>query len=101
MWLLIILFEQWSTKGVIALVFTMASYTYGPLLGMFLFGLMTKRRTNARYIPLWALLSPVVSYLIATNSERLLGGYTFSYEILIVNAAIMFLGMWIGSRKSA
>ena len=101
MWLLIIIFEQWSTKGVIALVFTMASYTYGPLLGMFLFGLMTKRRTNARYIPLWALLSPVVSYLIATNSESLLGGYTFSYEILIVNGAIMFLGMWIGSRKSA
>ena len=101
MWLLIIIFEQWSTKGVIALVFTMASYTYGPLLGMFLFGLMTKRRTNARYIPLWALLSPVVSYLIATNSESLLDGYTFSSEILIVNGAIMFLGMWIGSRKSA
>ncbi len=100
MWLLIILFEQWSTKGVIALVFTMASYTYGPLLGMFLFGLMTKRNTNARYIPLWAILSPAVSYLLATNSQQLLGGYTFSYEILIVNAAIMFLGMWICSRKS-
>ena len=99
MWLLIILFEKWSTTGVIALVFTMASYTYGPLLGMFLFGLFSRRRPDARFIPLWAVLSPVVSYLLATNSEWLLGGYTFSYEILLVNAAIMVVGMTLHSRR--
>ena len=99
MWLLILLFEKWSTTGVIALVFTMASYTYGPLLGMFLFGLLSRRRTDARFIPLWAVLSPAVSYLLATNSEWLLGGYTFSYEILLVNAAIMVVGMMLHSRR--
>ena len=99
MWLLILLFEKWSTTGVIALVFTMASYTYGPLLGMFLFGLLSRRRTDARFIPLWAVLSPAVSYLLATNSEWLLGGYTFSYEILLVNAAIMIVGMILHSRR--
>ena len=100
MWLLVVVFGAWSTKGVIALVFTMASYTYGPLLGMFLFGLFTRRRTDSRFIPLWALLSPMVSYLVATNSEQLFGGYQFSYEIIILNAAIMMFGMWFHSRKS-
>ena len=100
MWLLVVGFGAWSTKGVIALVFTMASYTYGPLLGMFLFGLFTRRRTDSRFIPLWALLSPMVSYLVATNSEQLFGGYQFSYEIIILNAAIMMFGMWLHSRKS-
>ena len=78
----------------------MASYTYGPLLGMFLFGLFTRRRTDSRFIPLWALLSPMVSYLVATNSEQLFGGYQFSYEIIILNAAIMMFGMWLHSPKS-
>ena len=100
MWLLVVVFGAWSTKGVIALVFTMASYTYGPLLGMFLFGLFTRRRPDSRFIPLWALLSPVVSYLVAANSEQLFGGYQFSYEIIILNAAIMMFGMWLHSPKS-
>ncbi len=99
-WVLIVLFEQWSSKGVIALVFTMASYTYGPLLGMFIFGLITRRRVSNRTLPLIAILAPTLSYIVASNSEAWFCGYTFSYEVIILNASIMLLGMMLTSRRA-
>ena len=99
MTLVIILFHQWSTAGAITLIFTMASYTYGPLLGLFSFGLMTRRRVSARAVPIIALISPLASYIVARNSEAWLWGYTFSYEILILNAALTMLGLWLCSKR--
>ena len=78
----------------------MASYTYGPLLGMFAFGLTTKRRVRGWAIPTLAVAVPTLCYVLASHSEEWLAGYSFSYEILIVNAAIMFVGMWIFSRRN-
>ena len=95
----IMMFGSWSSMGVITLIFTMASYTYGPLLGMFAFGLVSKRSVQGWAMPVVALASPTLSYLIATHSQAWLGGYTFSYEILIVNAALSMLGLWAFSRK--
>ena len=95
----IMMFGSWSSMGVITLIFTMASYTYGPLLGMFAFGLLSKRSVRGWAMPVVALASPTISYLIATHSQAWLGGYTFSYEILIVNAALSMLGLWAFSRK--
>ncbi|MBQ6612206.1 MAG: sodium:solute symporter [Alistipes sp.] len=95
----IMLFGSWRSAGVITLIFTMASYTYGPLLGMFAFGLFTKRSVRKWAMPLVALASPAISYVIATNSKAWFGGYTFSYEILIVNAALSILGLCVFSRK--
>lgn len=95
----IMMFGSWSSMGVITLIFTMASYTYGPLLGMFAFGLVSKRSVRGWAMPVVALASPTISYLIATHSQAWLGGYTFSYEILIVNAALSMLGLWAFSRK--
>ena len=100
MMLIIITFGKWSSMGVITLVFTMASYTYGPLLGMFAFGLTTKRRVRGWAIPTLAVAVPTLCYVLASHSEEWLAGYSFSYEILIVNAAIMFVGMWIFSRRN-
>ena len=77
----------------------MASYTYGPLLGLFSFGLMTRRRVSARAVPIIALISPLASYIVARNSEAWLWGYTFSYEILILNAALTMLGLWLCSKR--
>ena len=99
MTLVIILFHQWSTAGAITLIFTMASYTYGPLLGLFSFGLMTRRRVAPRAVPIIALISPLASYIVARNSEAWLWGYTFSYEILILNAALTMLGLWLCSKR--
>ena len=95
----IMAFGRWSSAGVITLIFTMASYTYGPLLGMFAFGLMSKRSVRGWAIPIIALASPAISYLISANAANWFAGYAFSYEILIVNAALSMLGLWAFSRK--
>ncbi len=95
----IMIFDRWRSTGVITLIFTIASYTYGPLLGMFTFGLFTKLKVRGWAIPIVAIASPVISYVIATNSEQWFGGYVFSYEILILNAAITILGLFLASRK--
>ena len=99
MTLIIVLFHHFSSGGVITLIFTMASYTYGPLLGMFLFGLMTKRKVNERALPVIAVVSPLLCYILSLNAASWLGGYQFSYEIIVVNAAFTMLGMWALSRK--
>ena len=95
----IMTFGRWSSMGVITLIFTMASYTYGPLLGMFAFGLMSKRMVRGWAMPLVAVTSPALSYIIATHSQSWFGGYVFSYEILILNATLSLLGLWAFSRK--
>ena len=97
--LLIVAFNEWSSAGVITLIFTMASYTYGPLLGMFLFGLTTRRKVRDGITPFIAILSPVVCYIIASHSEVWFGGYIFSYEVIILNGAISYLLLWLFSRK--
>lgn len=101
MTLIIVLFNQWSGAGAITLIFTMASYTYGPLLGLFSFGLFTRRKPRRWSIPLFSVAAPLLSYAIANNSAAWFGGYQFSYEILVVNALAMFLGLLIFSKPEA
>ena len=96
----IILFEILNDESVINSIFKAAGYTYGPLLGLFGFGLFSKRAVNDRWIPLVCILSPVLSYIINANSVAWLGGYQFGFEILIVNGLITFLGLWLFSKKS-
>ncbi len=97
--LIIVAFNAWSSAGVITLIFTMASYTYGPLLGMFLFGLLTRRTINERAVPIIAILSPLICYVVSTHSAAWFGGYTFSYEIIILNAALTMMGLYIFSKS--
>ena len=98
---IIICFGRWSEGGAITLIFTMASYTYGPLLALFSFGLVTKRSLRSWAIPVVSLLSPILSYIIASHSKVWFGGYEFSYEVLILNAAIAFVGLiLVCSRNS-
>ena len=98
--LIIVVFNKWSGAGAITLIFTMASYTYGPLLGLFSFGLFTRRKPRAWAIPLLSVVAPTLSYIIANNSTVWLAGYQFSYEILIVNALVMFCGLYLLSNRS-
>ncbi|MEQ9049651.1 MAG: sodium:solute symporter, partial [Marinoscillum sp.] len=73
--------------------------TYGPLLGLFAFGIFTKWDVKDGFVPLVSVLSPLLSYIINLNSEALLGGYKFGFEILILNGLIMFLGLLIIRRN--
>ncbi len=95
----ICLFHALNNKSVIDAIYTIASYTYGPLLGMFAFGLFTRRATRDKWIPLIAILSPILCYgldqWMAAHT-----GYRFGYELLMLNGALTFAGMWILSTPS-
>jgi SSS family transporter len=80
-------------------LFKAAGYTYGPLLGLFAFGILTKKHLKDRYVWIIAIIAPIVSYIINMYSVELLGGYQIGFEILIVNGLLTFLGLFIISEK--
>ena len=96
---IIICFGRWSEGGAITLIFTMASYTYGPLLALFSFGLLTNRELRGWAIPVISIASPLLSYVVASHSKVWFGGYEFSYEVLILNATMAFVGLYIASYR--
>ncbi len=91
--LVIIIFKLINDDAVVNTVFKVAGYTYGPLLGLFFFGLFTKRPVNDRFVPWICIASPLVCYIISLNSVEWLNGYKFGFEILLLNGALTFLGM--------
>jgi Na+/proline symporter len=101
MTLIILTFWHLSSDGAITLIFTLASYTYGPLVGLFIFGLATRRTLNERLTPIVAILAPAICYIITSHSEVWFAGYRFSYEVLILNALIMLLGLFLISLFSS
>ncbi|MDY0343832.1 MAG: sodium:solute symporter [Lentimicrobium sp.] len=96
---LIIFFRAISDESVINKLFTIAGYTYGPLLGLFAFGLLTKRTANDRFIPYIAVAAPIICYFINEYSAQLLNGYKFGFELLLLNGFIVFLGVFLVSRR--
>ena len=100
MFLVIVLFRFINNESVVTAVFRVAGYTYGPLLGLFAFGILTKKQVHDRYVPILGLLSPVITYIININSEVWFGGYKFGFELLLLNGLIMFTGMLILTKKS-
>ncbi|HEY3429248.1 MAG TPA: sodium:solute symporter, partial [Cyclobacteriaceae bacterium] len=98
---IILIFKEINERSVIDAVLNVAGYTYGPLLGLFSFGLFTKRNVRDRLVPLICVLSPALSYLISSNSEAWFGGYKFGIEILIVNGLLTFLGLALISQRSS
>jgi len=85
----IVLLNFFGNDSVINVIYMVAGYTYGPLLGMFAFGLFTKYAIRDRFIPIVAILSPILSYFINTHV------FDFGFAILIVNGAICFFGLWL------
>ncbi|NWJ50170.1 MAG: sodium:solute symporter [Bacteroidetes bacterium] len=95
----IVIFRAINDRAVIDKLFTVAGYTYGPLLGLFSFGMFTKRGVQDKWVPLIALSSPVICYLLSANSKVLFSGYTFGFELLILNGFITFMGLLLISHK--
>ncbi len=93
LFVVILIFQAINDQSVINSIFIAAGYTYGPLLGLFAFGIFTKWEVKDQLVPFISVLSPLLSYIINLNSESLLGGYKFGFEILILNGLIMFLGL--------
>ena len=99
MGVVILIFNVLNNTSVIDAVYVLASYTYGPILGMFAFGIFTKRPVRDRWVPLVALLSPVLCFVLDSHSETWFNGYSFSYELLIFNALFTFAGLCLLIRK--
>lgn len=93
--LCIVLFKSMNDKAIIDNLFTIAGYTYGPLLGLYAFGMFTKWQVKDRWIPVAAILSPVICYLLSRYSVQLLWGYKFGFELIILNGGLTFLGLWL------
>ena len=94
----ILVFRLVNSTNVIDAIYTLCSYTYGPLLGLFAFSLLTKRTPCDRFVPYIAIASPIICYLIDFLTTSLTG-YTFGYELLMLNGLITFIGLWVVSKK--
>ena len=96
--LFILLFRQINSTSLIDAIYILASYTYGPLLGLFVFGLFTKKQPNDTFVPYICIISPLLSYLLDLIAQHL-WGYRFGYELLMLNGLLTFAGLWVSSLR--
>lgn len=94
-----LIMKQVANKDLIGLVLTVASYTYGPLLGLFFFGILTRRSLREPFVPVVCVIIPLLCYGLSKNSEAWFNGYVFGYELLILNGLATFGGLWLFSRR--
>ena len=98
--LVVLLFNAVNDASVVSAIFTVATYTYGPLIGLFAFSLFAKRRQVLdKATPYIVILAPVLCFFISKYSTVLFNGYVFAEELIIVNGLLTFIGLWIMSRK--
>lgn len=99
--LVIIIFRPFHNESLIDKIFEIAGYTYGPLLGLYSFGLFVKNRKPVdKYVPVIAISSPIISYILNLYSKELFFGYQFGFEILIVNGLLTFVALLLTSKKT-
>jgi Na+/proline symporter len=99
--LAILIFKAINNESVINVLFRIAGYTYGPLLGMFAFGILTKYKTTERFVPVVSVIAPALCYVLDRYSQQLLWGYRFGFELLILNGILVFLGLWVTRQKGS
>jgi Na+/proline symporter len=95
----ILLFKVFNGESVINALFRIAAYTYGPLLGMFSFGILTRHAIKDKSAPFICTAAPIICYFLDRYSEQLFAGYRFGFEILIVNGLLVFLGLYLTREK--
>ncbi|MNK20823.1 Sodium/glucose cotransporter [compost metagenome] len=101
MFFVILVINALNSSSVVSLIFLIASYTYGPLLGLYSFGLFVKSRgLHDKLVPIVCIVSPIICYFFASNSKELLGGYVFSVELILINGFITFMGLLLISKKT-
>jgi len=95
LFLVILAFYQVNDTAVISQIFVAAGYTYGPILGLFAFGLLTKLKVNDRLAIVVCLVAPVLSYIINANSASWFNGFEFGFLIILLNGSLTFFGLWL------
>ena len=96
----ILLFHSLNSTSVIDAIYVLCSYTYGPLLGLFAYGLLTRRGVSGRMVPVIAVASPLVCF-VADSLSKKLTGYVFGYELLMLNGLLTFAGLWMTGKRHA
>lgn len=97
--IVIIIFKMVNDESVVQAVFKVAGFTYGPLLGLYAFGLFNNRPVRDKLVPLICVLAPILTFIISSNSVEWLWGYEFGFEVLLLNGLLTFLGLWSISSK--
>ncbi len=98
---IIVVFNALNNKDVISQLFKAAGYTYGPLLGLFTFGLFTRRVVAMRWVIPVCIAAPILSYVINANSADWLYGFQFGFLIIALNGLLTFAGLWLISKEAA
>jgi hypothetical protein len=97
--IVILVFRLIHNEAIIRSLFTAAGFTYGPLLGLYSFGLFTNWKTKDKWVPLVCIIAPIISFIIYHFSEELFWGYQFQFEHLVLNGALTFLGLCLLSDR--
>jgi SSS family transporter len=97
--IVILLFKAINNQSIVVAVFKVAGYTYGPILGLFVFGMYSKRIVTDKWVPLVGISAPIICYFISKYSEIILNGYKFGFELLILNGLITIAGLLLISKK--
>jgi hypothetical protein len=92
-------FKVQNNKEIVTILLDIAGYTYGPLLGLFAFGVFTKRIINDKRSLLVCLVAPTLAFTLDKTSAMWLGGYKFGFEMLAINGLLTFVGLWMISEK--
>jgi Na+/proline symporter len=94
-------FREVDNGSLIQTLLVVAGYTYGPLLALFVFGIFTKREVNSNSVPVVCIAAPILCYILKQHDKEWLGGYTIGTELLIINAALTFLLLFLFSKKES
>ena len=101
MFLVIIVFNSLNDKSVVTMIFKVAGYTYGPLLGLYAFGLFMKKKTvHDKLVPFICLISPLICFFISKYSSLLFGEYVLDNELIIINGLLTFIGLLAISKPA-
>lgn len=95
----VLIFKWVNDPSMIGLLLKIAAYTYGPLLGLFTFGIITKRMVNDKWVPYVCVAAPIICFLLDKFQKDLLGSYEVGLELLIINGALTFIGLLLISKK--
>jgi Na+/proline symporter len=100
LYIVIMLFSLISDESVVSSLFKAAGYTYGPLLGLYAFGMIHKKEVRDQWVPWLCLITPLITYWLQYNSEEFFGGYRFGFELIILNGLLTYLGIHLIAIKS-
>jgi len=99
LFLFFVMVYKWiDNQSMITIILKVATYTYGPLLGLFSFGILTKRSVKDKWVPIVSILSPVICYLIDIFQKQLFGNFEIGLELLVINGFLTFTGLYILSK---